>query len=194
MGLNAPPKHRSAFVHGTPPKPKQSGFSLWIGNLPDEVSIFDLKDYFARDASEQIESVFLIFRSNCAFVNYRTKLACLEALARFRDGVFPGARIALRSRRTSSSMNIDTISAEMNYDGRDGMNPGSMDGSGAHLMQMGLRGVASGGVRDRFFILKSLTIDDLELSTFNGIWATQAHNEVILDDAYKVCPLHSCLG
>lgn len=194
VGLNAPANSRSAFVRGMPPKPKQSGFSLWIGNLPDEVSIFDLKDYFARGASDQIESVFLIFRSNCAFVNYKTKLACLEALARFRDGTFPGARIALRSRRTSSSMNIDTISTQMNYEGRDAINAGSIDSSGAHLMPMGPRSVASGGVRDRFFILKSLTIDDLELSTFNGIWATQAHNEVILNDAYKVGSFLMSLG
>ncbi|KAJ6524965.1 YT521-B-like domain-containing protein [Mycena capillaripes] len=37
----------------------------------------------------------------------------------------------------------------------------------------------------RFFILKSLTRDDLDLSTQTGMWATQKHNEGILDRAFR---------
>ncbi|KAJ6524931.1 YT521-B-like domain-containing protein [Mycena capillaripes] len=37
----------------------------------------------------------------------------------------------------------------------------------------------------RFFILKSLTRDDLDLSTQTGVWATQKHNEGILDRAFR---------
>ncbi|KAJ7094233.1 YT521-B-like domain-containing protein [Mycena crocata] len=37
----------------------------------------------------------------------------------------------------------------------------------------------------RFFILKSLTRDDLELSVQSGLWATQRHNEGILDRAFR---------
>ncbi|PPR07752.1 hypothetical protein CVT24_003702 [Panaeolus cyanescens] len=37
----------------------------------------------------------------------------------------------------------------------------------------------------RFFILKSLTQDDLDLSVERGVWATQKHNEGILDQAYR---------
>lgn len=40
--------------------------------------------------------------------------------------------------------------------------------------------------RDRFFILKSLTVEDLELSVKTGIWATQSHNEETLNSAFKV--------
>jgi len=39
---------------------------------------------------------------------------------------------------------------------------------------------------EKFFIVKSLTLQDLELSTRNGIWATQAHNEDALNKAYEV--------
>jgi hypothetical protein len=42
-------------------------------------------------------------------------------------------------------------------------------------------------LQDKFFILKSLTIEDLELSVRTGIWATQAHNEESLNGAFKVC-------
>lgn len=42
-------------------------------------------------------------------------------------------------------------------------------------------------VKEKFFIVKSLTIEDLELSARNGTWATQAHNEAALNLAYQVC-------
>ncbi|KAJ7069166.1 YT521-B-like domain-containing protein [Mycena amicta] len=37
----------------------------------------------------------------------------------------------------------------------------------------------------RYFILKSLTRDDLDLSVSTGLWATQKHNEGILDRAFR---------
>jgi len=40
-------------------------------------------------------------------------------------------------------------------------------------------------VKEKFFIVKSLTVEDLELSVRNGIWATQAHNETALNKAYE---------
>ncbi|TFY59281.1 hypothetical protein EVJ58_g5878 [Rhodofomes roseus] len=37
----------------------------------------------------------------------------------------------------------------------------------------------------RYFILKSLTQRDLDISVKEGLWATQKHNEVTLDQAYR---------
>ncbi|KAH9480757.1 YTH domain-containing protein 1 [Psilocybe cubensis] len=37
----------------------------------------------------------------------------------------------------------------------------------------------------RYFILKSLTQEDLDLSVQRGVWATQRHNEEILDQAFR---------
>lgn len=39
-------------------------------------------------------------------------------------------------------------------------------------------------VPEKYFVVKSLTIQDLEASVRNGIWATQSHNESILNGAY----------
>jgi hypothetical protein len=39
----------------------------------------------------------------------------------------------------------------------------------------------------KYFIVKSLTLQDLELSVRNGIWATQSHNEDVLNKAFRVC-------
>ncbi|KAJ8080041.1 hypothetical protein PM082_016868 [Marasmius tenuissimus] len=37
----------------------------------------------------------------------------------------------------------------------------------------------------RFFILKSLSQPDFDLSVERGLWTTQKHNEGILDQAYR---------
>ena len=39
---------------------------------------------------------------------------------------------------------------------------------------------------DKYFIMKSLTVEDMELSLRNHIWATQAHNEEALNKAFEV--------
>lgn len=41
-------------------------------------------------------------------------------------------------------------------------------------------------VKEKFFVVKSLTVEDLERSVASGIWATQAHNEAALNGAYQV--------
>ncbi|KAJ7064934.1 YT521-B-like domain-containing protein, partial [Mycena amicta] len=38
---------------------------------------------------------------------------------------------------------------------------------------------------ERFFILKSLTQEDLDLSVHRGVWATQPHNEGVFDRAFR---------
>ena len=43
---------------------------------------------------------------------------------------------------------------------------------------------------DKYFIVKSLTLQDLELSVRNGIWATQSHNEDTLNKAFEVKHTH----
>jgi hypothetical protein len=44
---------------------------------------------------------------------------------------------------------------------------------------------------ERYFVVKSLTIQDLEQSVRTGIWATQSHNENSLNEAYQVS-IFSC--
>lgn len=72
----------NTLPRGPPRKPKQSGFALWVGNLPRDVRLEEMKDFFALDG---LESIFLIRKSNCAFVNYRTEDNCATALATFND-------------------------------------------------------------------------------------------------------------
>ena len=38
-----------------------------------------------------------------------------------------------------------------------------------------------------YFILKSFNPEDISISQTKGIWATQPHNEVVLNKAFEVC-------
>ena len=40
--------------------------------------------------------------------------------------------------------------------------------------------------KERYFVLKSLTVEDLEQSVRTKVWATQSHNEETLNNAFKV--------
>ncbi|OAP61809.1 hypothetical protein AYL99_04012 [Fonsecaea erecta] len=179
---------QTSVLRGPPRKPRQSGHALWVGNLPPATHIIDLKDHFARDATDDIESVFLISKSNCAFVNYKTEASCAAAMARFHDSRFQGVRLVCRLRRGSSSTATSspgvtqqpTTSAE-----------GVTDVDGAVKETTIVDGTITAEpeptekVKERFFVVKSLTVEDLERSVVSGLWATQAHNEAVLNSAYR---------
>jgi hypothetical protein len=59
------PSPTSSIPRGPPRKPKQSGHALWVGNLPSATTVLALKDHFSREATKDIDSVFLISKSNC---------------------------------------------------------------------------------------------------------------------------------
>ncbi|KAI4202884.1 MAG: hypothetical protein LQ350_002255 [Teloschistes chrysophthalmus] len=181
---------------GPPRKPKQSGHALWVGNLPTGARIFDLKDHFSREATSTIESVFLISKSNCAFVNYRTDEACAAAMGRFHDSRFQGIRLVCRLRKspttpatgvpTGPASLIPTIAASQSAieSIRQNREVSSRAEAMAHADGTDQRQTSGKGV-DKFFIMKSLTVEDMELSVRNSIWATQAHNEEALNTAFE---------
>ncbi|KAF2141686.1 uncharacterized protein K452DRAFT_32246 [Aplosporella prunicola CBS 121167] len=187
----------TAIPRGPPRKPKQSGHALWVGNLPPGTTVVDLKDHFSRDATKDIESLFLISKSNCAFVNYRTEASCTAAMHRFHDSRFHGVRLVCRLRRSAapasgvptgpSAMSVPRQSnaspevTPVNLDEENGIErgePPAVDG-------LDKRHDSVTKVAEKFFIVKSLTLQDLELSVRNGTWATQAHNEQALNEAYE---------
>lgn len=191
----------STTLRGPPRKPKQSGHALWVGNLPPGTQIGDLKDHFSRDATDEIESVFLISKSNCAFVNYKTEEACAAAMARFHDSRFKGVRLVCRLRRGSNSAASPASAAPLADDQTTQLN--NTIGDGVVVQQSPLvAGEASANApsempekiaKEKFFIVKSLTVEDLERSVNSGIWATQAHNETNLNLAYRVSTLQARL-
>ena len=187
---------------GPPRKPKQSGHALWVGNLPSGTVVGDLKDHFSRDATKDIESVFLISKSNCAFVNYRTEATCAAAMTRFHDSRFQGVRLVCRLRRSSAPVPAQSgvptapaalmpsvVSTQTAFEAiTQNREVSSKAAEKATAENTGPGGGGGGGasVPDKYFIVKSLTVEDMELSVRNNIWATQAHNEDALNQAYKV--------
>jgi hypothetical protein len=183
---------QTSILRGPPRKPKQSGHALWVGNLPPGANVVDLKDHFSRDATNDILSVFLISKSNCAFVNYNSEESCSAAMTRFHDSCFQGVRLVCRLRRTS--VNPTTVVQT---------GPAAASGSSPAVVEPALEVEsavqepetstevqdATPGTslaKDKFFIVKSLTVEDLKLSVRNGVWATQSHNEEALNKAYEV--------
>lgn len=202
IGVRREPSNSSlsAVPRGPPRKPKQSGHALWVGNLPPGATVLDLKDHFSRDATRDIESLFLISKSNCGFVNYRTEDACASAMQRFHDSRFQGVRLVCRLRRTStpspatpvgpasvtaentrsSSVSSPSRSPLPNVSGESDDVEVQVEESKADELSNPVR------VPEKFFVVKSLTLQDLEQSVRNGIWATQAHNEQPLNKAFEV--------
>lgn len=153
----------------------------------------DLKDHFSRDATEYIESVFLISKSNCAFVNYKSEDACNAALLRFHDSRFHSVRLVCRLRKglTVPGSNPNPKISPTKGDGESK----SLSAEEEQIPSMDAEqsGISTPKnptpltrVPERFFIVKSLMVEDLELSRQSGIWATQSHNEDSLNRAYAV--------
>jgi YT521-B-like domain/RNA recognition motif. (a.k.a. RRM, RBD, or RNP domain) len=189
---------QKSILRGPPRKPKQSGHALWVGNLPPGANVVDLKDHFSREATNDILSVFLISKSNCAFVNYKTEGSCSAAMTRFHDSRFQGVRLVCRLRRISVNPATGVPTG-----------PAASLGSSPAMVEPALEvdsaiqesetspefqdtTHSTSLAKDKFFIVKSLTVEDLELSVRNGVWATQSHNEEALNKAYEVREKTTC--
>ncbi|KAI9714485.1 MAG: hypothetical protein M1820_000446 [Bogoriella megaspora] len=188
-----------SIPRGPPRKPKQSGHALWVGNLPPGTTVLELKDHFSRDATQDIESLFLISKSNCAFVNYRTEASCVAAMHRFHDSRFNGVRLVCRLRRSSTpSSGVPTGPAAMATGSSTNQRPSSDGDQGEQFGNAEPQRLeqpveepserktdSEAKVPEKYFVVKSLTLQDLEASVRNGIWATQAHNESALNKAFE---------
>ncbi|OQO09081.1 hypothetical protein B0A48_05972 [Cryoendolithus antarcticus] len=187
---------------GPPRKPRQSGFALWVGNLPPAAGIADLKDHFSRDATKDIESLFLISKSNCAFVNYRTEATCSAAMHRFHDSRFNGTRLVCRLRKGASTTTSAAPPAQSSTPALvhsslpdpeiDEVDTPTIVGGPPAAPQAQKAVVVSATalpkatrIPESFFILKSLTSQDLDASVRRGEWTTQVHNELGLNAAFE---------
>lgn len=161
-----------------------------------------------------LESLFLISKSNCAFANFKDEKACSEAQQKLHDSKFQAVKLVSRLRKNNISESVgsttsptatapmesslsaatgpDDVSNVSNLSPSDTSPSVTGASSPTTTTQTSNANVNSPSARDgiaqqdKFFILKSLTVEDLELSVSTGIWATQSHNEEILNNAFKV--------
>lgn len=222
---------------------------MWAGNVPSDTVHDELWRFFKQPPASPVQgpsdktddplydgvsSIFLIARSNCAFVNFDSEGHLHSAIERFNgkslrpnDSRCP--RLVCRVRRKDDDL-------KAGVGGQRGMGihtswikeKGSMvpaddtatsstseatssppaEQLGPLMTAMSLssdedrytartKQSSSGSYAStnssiltryfpkRYFILKSLTQFDLDLSVEKGLWATQKHNEGILDQAYR---------
>ncbi|KAH9964758.1 hypothetical protein BJV74DRAFT_301252 [Russula compacta] len=209
----------------------RSEWVMWAGNVPSDATCDELRDFFNQPLSPQsptelepstnpkqihggVSSVFLIARSNCAFINFESEAQLEAAIARFHgqsirtdDARRPSLVCRIRKRtddlkagvgaQRGSGMHVKWIKEQ-----RTGVSSGGGYLAGLSDDDTGQRSSTSCSSRSgsfastdsdvllryfpqRYFILKSLSQHDLDLSVQRNIWATQEHNEEILDRAYR---------
>jgi hypothetical protein len=192
-----PPEQQGSVAEiprGPPRKPKQSGHALWVGNLPRNTTVWALKDHFSQDFTRDIESLFLISKSSCAFVNYRSEGACKRARQKFHDSWFEGVRLVCRLRKDSADTSDVPTGPAVITDDRSSKVSSSIfsvenntdNPRDAEVVEPSVPEDKPQALREpeQFFIIKSLTLQDLEQSVRNGIWATQSHNEKAFNMAF----------
>ncbi|CCX31383.1 Similar to Zinc finger CCCH domain-containing protein 45; acc. no. Q0DA50 [Pyronema omphalodes CBS 100304] len=194
QNISDPPSPLSAVLpsipRGPPRKPKQTGNALWVGNLPPDTDISALKDHFSHGAKDEIQSVFLISKTSCAFVNYLTENGCLVAMARFHNSNFNGSRLVCKLRKTAEPEHAEHV--EHAFEAESGIEASVSEADSDTESIEAAPETAPGGLpctpasnsKFRYFILKSLTVEDLDMSVRTVTWATQEHNETVLNEAF----------
>ncbi|KAM0437623.1 hypothetical protein ACHAPT_001987 [Fusarium lateritium] len=189
-------ERRQNAVRGPPRKPRQSGHAIWIGNLPPQTDLMSLVHHVCKETAG-LESLFLISKSNCAFANFKDEGTCSAAQQKLHDSKFQSVRLVSRLRKSTvegaagvTAPTGPSVASAMKTDQvPDGTPPQSGSPTPAVESTATTPKVEPAGEttpqKDKFFILKSLTVEDLELSVRTGIWATQSHNEDALNSAFK---------
>lgn len=177
---------------------KLTGHAIWIGNLPPHTDLMSLVHHVCREASG-LESLFLISKSNCAFANYTDEKTCAAAQLKLHDSKFHSVRLVSRLRKstvegtsgatapTGPAVAASIPSAQNGQASKKTSEDGAASPS---ISESAQTRVSSGGgtpQQDKYFVLKSLTLEDLDHSVKTGVWATQPHNENTLNEAFKVC-------
>ena len=54
------------------------------------------------------------------------------------------------------------------------------------VSEVNMKAPVENNAKRRFFVMKSLATEDLEVSVLNGRWVTQEHNETALNEAFVV--------
>ncbi|KAF9289700.1 hypothetical protein BGZ68_008782 [Mortierella alpina] len=100
---------------GPPPalqkKPKELDKAMWVGNVLNDTTVAELQAVFEAEPTEAEgdvehdipESIFILSKSNCAFVNYSSHEAVDRAVRRFHDREFKNTRLVCRPRKDPAS-------------------------------------------------------------------------------------------
>ncbi|KAJ6786082.1 hypothetical protein PWT90_08588 [Aphanocladium album] len=191
-------RHQQTTVRGPPRKPHQSGHAIWIGNLPPQTELMSLVHHVCELVPE-LQSLFLISKSNCAFANFKEEATSIKAQKAIHESKFQSVRLVCRLRKNTTEAATDSqivIAAGTSNPTSPTIANDQLDGVKSPISER-LDPFEERGARpdrkeantnahkDRFFVLKSLTREDLDQSVKTSVWATQSHNEQLLNNAFK---------
>ncbi|KAF9560856.1 hypothetical protein EC968_005990 [Mortierella alpina] len=106
---------------GPPPtlqkKPKELDKAMWVGNVLNDTTVAELQAIFEAEPTEAEgdvehdipESIFILSKSNCAFVNYSSHEAVDRAVRRFHDREFKNTRLVCRPRKDPASEYVNKV-------------------------------------------------------------------------------------
>jgi hypothetical protein len=154
-----------------------------------------------------LDSLFLISKSNCAFANFKDEPTCTKAQQQLHDSKFKSVRLVSRLRKSTvegasgvtaptgpaaATPQLQPLSTKQHIEVLKADVEEGVSRLASPVVSSDQIRVLPGVVReepiqqDKFFILKSLTVEDLQLSVRTHIWATQSHNEDTLNSAFRV--------
>ncbi|KAK4050644.1 hypothetical protein OIV83_003370 [Microbotryomycetes sp. JL201] len=194
--------------------PERTTWAMWVGNVPADTTERELRRFFenrpklgSESLSAGVESVHLIARSNCAFVNFVSSEHLVHAIEHSHG-------VPLRSNDKKCKPLVCRLRMRED-DAKSGV--GAQRGAGLHKTYIRERRASSGipapsspskpperstspdsdsttsttstffdeHFPRRYFIMKAHSTRDLESSLRTGLWSTQSHNESVLDQAYR---------
>ncbi|KAJ7660361.1 YT521-B-like domain-containing protein [Mycena polygramma] len=176
-----------------PTPPSATHAVMWVNNVPRNASHTELWRFFAQRPDAGVCAISLAPQAGCAFVSYASAPHLHEAVALFNGRPLRGADapLACRARREESDlragvgggMHARRLSSPASSQADAPVRPGSAASSCSQTSSNSnqLRRHFS----QRFFILKSLTPEDLDSSVQTPLWAPQAHNAGILARAFR---------
>ncbi|TQV95774.1 hypothetical protein IF1G_05603 [Cordyceps javanica] len=173
--------------------------AIWIGNLPPQTELMSLVHHVC-ELAPGLQSLFLISKSNCAFANFKEDKTSTEAQKAIHESKFQSVRLVCRLRKNSteaaapenqiviaagtSNPTSPVLAGDLHEEFKSPQveKPDPLEAIEAHVDK---KDAATYAHRDRFFVLKSLTREDMEHSVKTSVWATQSHNEALLNNAFK---------
>ncbi|KAI9104989.1 YT521-B-like domain-containing protein [Phlyctochytrium arcticum] len=162
--------------------------AMWVGNLPENVSTGEIHEFF-RECD--IVNIANLSRSRCAFINLTSAIEVERAVKIYNNAVFRGCSIVCRPRKMATG-GQSSGTTPMHQPEHHGVPSGSRNLRTTQISQSSITTrptqpdsqPSTPQYQDRYFILKSLTIDDLHIARDRGCWATQPKNEPILNKAF----------
>ncbi|KAJ3163215.1 hypothetical protein HDU86_002384 [Geranomyces michiganensis] len=187
--------------------------ALWVGNLPDNVSDTDIRAFFS-DCN--ILSIRNMQETHCAFLNFSSYEEVIDTAHRYRLAEFWGYAIETNPRvnharkhprRNQRGSFSSSTSSKSTSSAKTPSPPASPPPQARSLSSSSSSSPASSGsspdtitdkpsnpthhnhqpTKDRFFILKCIGQENLDIARKRNQWATQRANEAKLNNAYREC-------